>query len=301
MAEQSQPTSEMYLALQEAWTESGRADAARHVEAILVKMQQEYDQCSDHRSKPTVENFNIVIQTWASCLEPGSAERADAIIQRLEDLYRSGNTKYQDLKPGLKSYEYVLKGWSLSESPDAGERAVALLARIKNAARSDPSFPLPSVGCYNYTLVAVGKSRSPMKADLCHSILEEMFQAGASGKNINCKPTHDTFHTILQACATCTSSDEEKIAAFRVLNRTMKAHVEQGHGAVRADAYLQYLYASFRLAPAGTERDEAVATMLTAPEHSFPLSYLHKPAILDALRKTVSLETFNYIVAHCSS
>ena len=300
MAEQSNPTSEMYLALQEAWMESGRDDAARHVEGILVKMQQEYDQCSNHRSKPTLENFNIVIQSWASCIEPGSAERADAILQRLNDLYKSDNTKYRKFKAGVKSYEYALRGWSLSESPDAGERAVALLARMKDTAASDPSFPLPSQGCYNHALVAVGKSMSPMKADKCYSILEEMSQATASGKNINCRPTHDTFQTILQACSTCTSSDEEKIAAFRVLNRTMRAHVEQGRDAVRADAYMQYLYASFRLAPAGAERDKSVVTLLTIPEHSFPLSYLHKPAIVDALRKTVSLETFNHIVAQCS-
>ena len=299
MAEHSKPTSEMYLWLQEAWAQSRRADAAQHVEAILVKMQHEYDQGRNILCKPSIDNFNIVLMSWANCNDSGSAERADAILQRLEDLYRSGKDDYRDLRPSAKSYEYVFLGWSLSNSPDAGERAMALLERMKVAASNDSGFPLPSQGCYNNTLAAVGRSRSPVKANTCYEILEEMCQAVACGKNMYCRPSQDTFQIILQACASCTSSDEEKMAAFRVLNKTMEIHMEQTSGSVKADGYMQYLYAAFRLVPAGIERDEAVAAVFALPEYPCPRTYLQNPTILDALKKTVSPGTFNYIIAKC--
>lgn len=301
MAEHTKPNSEEYFAWQEAWHESKRKDAAQHVESILVRMQQEYDQGVNLRAKPSIKNFNIVIKSWAECKDQVSAERADAILKRLEDLYQSGNAKFLNLRPNVQSYEYALLGWSLSGSLDASERALALLDRMKENASEDSSFPLPGQACYNHVLAAISKSRMPMKSDKCYSILEEMRRGSVDGSNMFSKPTHDTFQTILQACATCTSSNEEKSAAARVLKLTMQEYVEFMQSSARADAYRQYLYGAFRLHSAGAERNEAVAAIFTNHRNPCPCSYLKQNVILDALDKTVDLDTFNFILSKCCS
>jgi len=295
----TKPNGDDYYALQEAWAESKREDAAQHVESILVRMQQEFDQGLNLRARPGIKNFDIVIKSWAECNGKESAERADAILQRLEDLYKSGNVKFGNLKPTVKSYENAFLGWSRSNSPDAGERALNLLNRMKENASKDPTFPLPDQGCYNYVLSAISTSKLPMKAEKCSSILEEMQRGSADSSNMFSKPTRDTFQTILKACATCTSSDEEKSAAARVLNDTMQAYLEFMHTSMRVDAYREYLHGVFRLLPPGTERNEAVVAIFTYPRHPCPCSYLKQHIIMDALDQTVDLETFNLIHSKC--
>ena len=296
LAEQSKPNSDAYRALQEAWGDSRRADAAQHVESILVKMQQEYDQGENLRAKPTIDNFNIVIKTWATCsAQEGSAERADAILKRLEDIFSSDRESYRELRPTVVSYENALLGWSLSESPDAGERAMALLDRM-NQSRTDPGSPMPNTECYKCVIEAVGKSSMANKADKCYAILEEMRREVALGKNLYAQPTHDAYQAIIRICATCTAAEEERNAAFRVLTKTMREYLAYAESDARIDAFLHYLYALFRLLPAGEIRDQAATAIFTDSHVQRPNPYLTNATILDALRKTVSFDTFKHIL-----
>jgi hypothetical protein len=299
MAEQTKPSSKEYAALQAAWGRSNRPDAPQHVESILVRMQEEYEKGKNPMARPTVENFCFVIKSWAASKQEGSAERADAILKRLEDLCYTDRETYSDLRTMRTCYENALLGWTHSNSLNAGERALALLDRIKHPQSAGQTIGFANQACYNYAILAVGKSDVANKARICFDMLEEMRASYETGQNLYSRPTHDSFLAVIRACASCAGSAEDMEEAFQVTMKTMQDYVRFAHPCPRTDVYLQFLYSVFRLLPAGAARDGAVRTIFIDDNFKCPAGILGTPTIRDALIKTVAPDVFNDIFERC--
>lgn len=299
MTAQSKPSSSDYAFLQVAWARSKRPDAPQHVESILVRMQEKYDEGENLLARPAVENFSIVIKTWAMSKQEGSAERADEILKRLEDLYYSDRVSNIDLRPNTICYENALLGWALSDSPNAGDRALALLDRMKQAQSADHAAAFTNQACYNYAILAIGKSDVTNKAGKCYDMMEEMRTSFETGQSRYGRPTHDSFLAVIRACATCIGSEEEREEAFLVTTKTMQEYLRFAHPSPRVDVYLQFLYAIFRLVPAGKVKDNAVRNAFVDEIFKCPSPIIASSTIRDALIKTVSSEVFADIVDQC--
>ena len=294
------PSNYEYYILQSAWCRSNRADAPQQVESILVAMQQEYEQGNNPMARPTIENFDLVIKAWATSLQPNSVERADAILKRLEDLCHSDRGADSTMKPSTSCYQHALLGWTLSNNPDAGERALAILDRMKKQHQnSNLSSTMINQVCYHHTITAIGKSRAINKTTKCYAILEEMLIAYETSQNRSSWPTHETFRLILGVCASCTNSSAEKDEALDVCVRTMKKYLQLSYLGPRTDVYVQFLYAVFRLLPAGTERDNVVLSIFADENYICPAAIFDAVNVREALTKTVSPKVFADIARIC--
>jgi hypothetical protein len=299
MAELAKPSSYDYATLQAAWGRSKRPDAPQQVESILVFMQQEYEKGNNPYVRPSIENFDLVIKTWATSKQDGSTERADAVLKLLEDLCYANKGPYSDMRPSTSCYQHAILGWTLSDHPDAGERALALLKRMtyyRDAARGAPSV---NQACYHHVMSAIGKSATPHKADKCYELLKEMRTAYETRRNRYSWPTHETFKSVLGVCACCTQSTEEKNEALDVCVKTMKDYVKLAHLDIKKDVYVQFLYAVFRLLPAGDERDQVVLYIMADEQYKCPAPIFDSWSVREGLAKTVSQKAFAQIARSC--
>jgi hypothetical protein len=300
MAEISKPSHFEYATLQSAWSRSKRPDAPQHVESILVMMKEEYDKGSNPSARPAVENFDLVIKAWATSLQPGSVERADAILQRLEELCYAERGAYSNLRPTTSCYQHALLGWTLVENPEAGERALAILDRMRRYQTLTRGAPSINQACYHHTIVAIGKSTpNNHKAAKCYSLLGEMRLAYETRRNRYSWPTHETFRSILGVCATCTESKDEQEEALEVSVKTMKEYLQISQMQPRKDVYVQFLYAIFRLIPAGAKRDNIVFSIFADDKHKCPAEIFDSMHVRDALAKTVSPKVLADIARTC--
>lgn len=295
MTERNPPDSSDYAMLQAAWGESRRPDAPQRVESILISMQEEFEKTKNESVRPTVTNFGRVIHCWATSKQNGSADRADAILQRLEDLcFTDRGTSYNYLVPSTICYEGALLGWALSDNAQAAQRALSIFDRMKKAHDLSPSTVSINQSCYHHLIQTLAKTHTSGKAAKCYEILEEMRNSYETGDNRYGRPTHETFHTILRVCSTCTGSDGENEAADVAL-KVMHDYLLFAGASPRKNVFLEFLYTVFRLIPNTEARDESVKSIFKG----CPRSILDCPTTREALSKTVSSHAFTIIIERC--
>jgi hypothetical protein len=299
MAELTTPSSYDYATLQAAWGRSKRPDAPQQVESILVFMQQEYEKGNNPYVRPSIENFDSVIKTWATSKQEGSTERADAVLKLLEDLCYANRGPYSDMRPSTSCYQHAILGWTLSDHPDAGERALALLKRMIFYRDTTRGAPGVNQACYHHVMSAIGKSATAHKAEKCYELLKEMKTAYETHCNRYSWPTHESFRSVLGVCACCTQSSEEKYEALDVCVKTMKDYVKVAHLDIKKDVYVQFLYAVFRLLPAGDERDQVVLSIMADEQYKCPAPIFDSWSVREGLAKTVSQKAFAQIARSC--
>ena len=276
IARGGKPTSAMYASLQTAWCKSKRSEAPGRVEAILVRMQSDFERGFNPLCQPKLENFNAVI----SCLaDQGDAERAEAVLNRMVDLAKT--SKYADLAPTTKTYESAIRGWALSSSPNAGKRSLLLLGAAKQSWHAKKQSP-PNLKCYNYALEAMSRSRDENKAQQCYFLLREMISSSQSGKNRFVLPTQATFVHVMKSCASSSDND----AALNVVMGAMEDYLKLHSRQVSGEVFVQFLHALFRLVPFGKSRDEAILHVLL--DEKCPASVISTRAVRDSLAKSLS-------------
>eukprot|EP00957_Ditylum_brightwellii_P177065 13488565-Ditylum_brightwellii.AAC.1 len=97
--------------------------------------------------EPNVSTFNTVIKAWARSGLPESGERAEALLdymnEQVEDYDEEGrgyihnSEDYYDdeddaniVRPNVITYNSVMNAWSRSGSPNAAEKAESILKRL---------------------------------------------------------------------------------------------------------------------------------------------------------------------------
>ena len=294
----SKPSNYEYSILQNAWCRSNLPDAPQQAEAILVAMQQDYENGNNPAARPAIKNFDLVIKAWATSVQPNAVERADAILKRLEDLCYSDRGAYSKMTPSQTCYQHALLGWTLSDSPDAGERAIAILNRMKQHLKSSIHAPKINQICYQYTFAAIGKSDTKNKATKCYELLEEMRREYEKHQNRDSLPTHETFRSIVDVCAACTNTPAEKDEALDVCVKCMKEYVQQWH-MKQTTVYAQFLYAVRCLLPPGIERDNVVFSIFTDEAYLCPVPLLDAEKVRKGLAKTASPKIIADIARIC--
>lgn len=235
-------------------------------------MQQEYESGST-TVKPNASNFATAISCWAVSGKDGAAERAQAILDRLEAL-SDGDPRYHNLKPTVACYRAAIVAWAMSDRRDVcGDRALAILDRMeRRRERSKSSSVLPNESCYKHIIIAIGKSADHQnKAEKAYSVVKSM-NADYKEGNRHAQATSQIYVAALRSIGSTEGSPSDLAAAFgfaqKVLeeyhnNRSAKSHGLDG----KYDAekvYLQFLWAASRLLPPDDPsfRDEAIRRAL---------------------------------------
>lgn len=270
-----------YNTVLNALAKSKDKDAPSRAEALLNHMQQEYESgkksvrpnqiryvgnvlepCGcippTHSHTPqslcslsALVSFSSLLNCWANSDEDGAAERAEAILTRMEELALRGNAH---VAPNAYTYSTVLHAWSRSQSPDSAERALALLNRMEEAYRNGQAFSKPNGYCFNATMNAIAKSSLPDKAPKAYDLLHRMIQEYKDG-NKDAKPNTTSFSTVLNACAYTNGTPEAMKEAFRIARSTFTELIESDFGEPNVVTYVNFMTCISKLLPRGLNRD----------------------------------------------
>jgi len=184
-----------------ALAKSGKRGSAQRAEEILQRLEvMHYEQNSNANEivRPDLYTYNTVIDAWAkSCkYEPDAAERAEALLRRMEEMHASGN---KSVKPDTVSYTTVIDAWSKSGNKAvAGERADALLKSMDDMFLSGNEDVKPNAFTFTACLNAFAVSNDPTRAEALFERMHRMFEATG---NEDIQPSVETYNAMIKVWA----------------------------------------------------------------------------------------------------
>ena len=87
-----------------------------------------------------------------------AAKRAEAILERMQELYEAGNV---DVKPNTICFSTVISAWARSRDPGAAKRAEAILERMQELYEAGNVDVKPNTICFNSVISAWANSGDP--------------------------------------------------------------------------------------------------------------------------------------------
>ena len=195
-----------YTTVVKAYAKQGRAEEA---EALLEDMLTQ-----EGAPKPDVYTFSSVLHAWSKSQCPRAAERAEAILVQLHNLY---SRKVIDRPPNVFCYSNVLACWAKSQKPGSAQRAQHILETMK---RHNVS---PNLVSYN-TVMNAWANESYSNANAVHqidSLLKELDQL--SSKDRKLKPDEFTYRAIWKALNTSHLFDK-----LKRLNQLLESMAKNG-------------------------------------------------------------------------
>jgi pentatricopeptide repeat protein len=218
-----------------------RAGDAHKAEELLKEMIEAYQGGNVH-VKPDVRTFSSILAAYAreaTSIETGTAnprervkatadiaERAEALLRRMQELHQSGQF---DIQPNVRTYSSVIACWAQASSryhhntangASPADRAEVLLREMKQ--NDDPTVQ-PDVVTYTNVLNAFARTGLPDRAE---NLLEEMLTDCASGNRYAVQPNVHAFTCVISAYSNRSTPDAAE-RAERLLTR-MKALYESG-------------------------------------------------------------------------
>lgn len=106
-----------YSSVMNIHAKKGGVKAAKRAQELLNEMQRE-------DVEPNAHAFNSAITAWSRSGSKGAAQKAEGLLQRMEELYEAGNT---NLQPSSRVYTSVISAWAKSNDPGSALRAEILL------------------------------------------------------------------------------------------------------------------------------------------------------------------------------
>ena len=262
-----------------------RLNAPLLMEKLLLRMQEDYES-GNRLAKPNASIFSTVIVAWADCKIEGGADRAEAILDQLEELHRYN----VELKPTIECYRGVLRGWAYSRDLEhCGERALALLDRLEQH-----SSLLPNRSCFHYTIKAVGRSNAEDKAATVFQLLQRQNRSYASG-NRHARPSIVEYISAIRAIGSSKGTMEARYKAYEVLEKVLvdwRNAFPNPSLKDQEDLYLQYLWAAFKLLNADASRDYIVIREI----QDCPLQLLVQQNIRKAVTNVISRTAYYALV-----
>jgi hypothetical protein len=186
-----------YTSVIDAVAKQGSPKAAERAVSLLTEVEVEYKRTKDEYIKPNVRTYTSAINAIARSRR--HPERAEAILDRLEMLYESGEL---DVRADSVCYNAVINAWGWSNEKGKAGRAHKLYQRMMDALESGKNPDLkPDITTCNSLLNACAFEKSDSEADRA-AVMEiaiqslEAFQAPAPTYGL---PNHITFSNMLLA------------------------------------------------------------------------------------------------------
>ena len=144
------------------------ASFARKADNLLAFVEQAYER--DPALSPDIKSYSIVVDAYAKIGDP---EGAEAILRRLENLWKAGNEK---VKPDTILYHTVIDAWARSGKRDAPKRAEAILQHMEQLNQQGHEDIYPDTISYSAVINAWAKSREKGAAHRAEGILNHMMK-----------------------------------------------------------------------------------------------------------------------------
>ena len=124
------------------------SEAPQFAERMLERMHQESS--SNRRVEPNLVTYNSVINAWSKSGLPDAGEKAEALLQRMEEL---------GLKPNTISFNAAISAWANSNDSSAGQRAELLLQKMWELYEAGDVDVKPNTTSFNSVIAAWTKQR----------------------------------------------------------------------------------------------------------------------------------------------
>uniref|UniRef100_A0A7S2EBP2 Pentacotripeptide-repeat region of PRORP domain-containing protein n=1 Tax=Ditylum brightwellii TaxID=49249 RepID=A0A7S2EBP2_9STRA len=195
-----------------------RAGDARAAEDLLGQMLARSASNPGDAVRPDIISYNAVIDAWSKSGEQGAAERAESILDGMQELYEAGETH---LEPDMFSYTSVVNAWAKEPSRggrgkngmSSAARASAVLKRMGERGIEPDTF------LYNSMLDALAKSNNADSAQLASDMLKKM-------EMMECANAV-SYNTVINAMAKSGGRDGVG-RAEAILSRMEKAYEDSG-------------------------------------------------------------------------
>ncbi|CAB9509277.1 Pentatricopeptide repeat-containing protein [Seminavis robusta] len=183
-----EPNTIVLNAVMSTWVKSRSPGASNRTGELLKHMEES--------SLPSIQPDLITYNTHLHALslqakKPGMAQRADALLQKMENRYARGEV---DFAPNLFSYNLVIEAWS--KAPNAAMKAAHVLRKLAKAKGVEPD-----TFSFNQVLAALSRSSMTGQAKMAEELLDYMVKAHREGVHPYAKPDHKGYTHVIQAHA----------------------------------------------------------------------------------------------------
>lgn len=148
-----------YNAVLGAYARNGNARKAEQILKNMVEIDLE----------PDVISYNCILDSWRKSNEAGAAERAELILDKMQENFDSGKSQ---IKPNGRTYSLVASAYVKSKSKDAVMHAERLLSLAEERGAANDSY------LYNSVLDAMASSGQRNVAQRAEKLLYEMEKKG---------------------------------------------------------------------------------------------------------------------------
>lgn len=201
------PSDQCYTSTILALCRSRDAGATRRAHQLLNQMLDLYDSGNWIKNRPHLLSFNAVIAAYSKSSEPGSADTAEKILNKLEKLYFDpSKPKYNYLKPDTVSYNSAVTAWSRVDEEAAVYNAEEIVNRMESHFGEVGSKFLdvqPDAYTYNSLINAwIRSGLGSTSADNAEAILRSMIEKYDEGDQ-RFLPNQRIFCQIINAWGKC--------------------------------------------------------------------------------------------------
>jgi hypothetical protein len=214
---QLDPSTVPLSAIMNAWAKTKSAQGASMVELWLKRAQQEYDS-GNRQVIPTTKMYTMAVDAWARSGEGGAAaQHAEALLQRMHQLYKGGG--HDALRPTTGIFNAVINAWARSKEKIAPARAEQILSWMQTLHACDIQ---PDKYTFNTVIHAYAKAGGTEAAAKAQELLTRMhakFKEGAT----QAKPDTITYNVVIN-CWAKSGGKGASIEAEKLLARMHRLH-----------------------------------------------------------------------------
>jgi pentatricopeptide repeat protein len=194
----------------DAWCRSGEPNAIFRAEGLLREMERLAEK-GDATLRPNRYCYNCIINVHSKA---GNAEKAESVLQWMEDSYLYGN---RHAKPDVVSYTSCIDAWSRNQSTecDAVRNSQKLFVTMVDKYREGDMECKPSVATFSALMMVLANRHSPEVARYAKENLRVMQELDIQLNTI-------AFNALLYACSCATAGKGDALELAITSFNTMK-------------------------------------------------------------------------------
>ena len=172
--------------------------AAERAQQLLDRMEQLHRD-GDDNVKPTTVVYNSVIAAWAKSGEAGSAERAEDLLARMQQMAKTSGDA--DIRADTISFNTVIDAWARAEEYGSAERAENLLNSMERQYIAGDDAVKPDIKSFNSCINAWSRTGGPGAGLRAEQLLDRIEALYEDTEDEDIKPNQITYASVIHAHA----------------------------------------------------------------------------------------------------
>ena len=172
--------------------------AAERAQQLLDRMEQLHRD-GDDNVKPTTVVYNSVITAWAKSGEAGSAERAEDLLARMQQMAKTSGDA--DVRADTISFNSVIDAWARAEEYGSAERAENLLNSMERQYIAGDEAVKPDIKSFNSCINAWSRTGGPGAGLRAEQLLDRIEALYEDTEDDDIKPNQITYASVIHAHA----------------------------------------------------------------------------------------------------